>query len=99
MCSQNTFLGMVRQVETMIPLVEEFELPLLLANLKRCHMHLSALASMQKPENAVVAEAAHEVRVALDNCHNADGMGEDSKERLAQVWVGLRLMCEKPSSI
>ena len=99
MCSQNTFVSMVQQVETMIPLVEEFELPLLLANLKRCHMHLSALATMQKPEIATVVEAAHEVRVALDNCNNAEGMGEDSKERLAQVWVGLRLMSEKPSTI
>lgn len=99
MYSRNTFSNMVQQVETMIPLVEEFELPLLLANLKRCHMHLSALASMQKPERAVLAEAAHEVRVALDNFNNAEGMGDESKERLAQVWVGLRLMSEKPSTI
>lgn len=99
MYSHNTFSSMVGHVETMIPLVEEFELPLLLANLKRCHMQLSALASMQRPERAVLAEAAHEVRVALDNINNAEGMGEDSKERLAQVWVGLRLMSEKPSAI
>lgn len=99
MYPRNTFSTMVEHVETMIPLVEEFELPLLLANLKRCHMHLSALASMQRPERAVLAEAAHEVRVALDNFNNAECVGEDSKERLAQVWVGLRLMSEKPSSI
>lgn len=99
MYSQNTFSTMVQQVETMIPLVEEFELPLLLANLKRCHMHLSALAVMKKPEQAAVAEAAHEVRAALDNYHNADGAVAESRDRLTQVWVGLRLMSEKPSLI
>lgn len=99
MYSQNTFSTMVQQVETMIPLVEEFELPLLLANLKRCHMQLSALAVMHKPERAVVAEAAHEVRAALDSYNNAEGVVAEAKDRLAQVWVGLRLMSEKPSVI
>lgn len=99
MYSQNTITSMVRQVETIIPVVEEFELPILLANLKRCHLQLSALAQLQKPERAEVAAAAHEVRVALDSCSNAEGMGAESKERLAQVWVGLRLLSEKPSVI
>lgn len=99
MYSQNAFSNMVEQVETMIPVIEEFELPMLLANLKRCHMQLSQLASMQKPERVAVAEAAHEVRVALDSYHNAEGAAAEGKERLAQVWVGLRLMSEKPVSI
>ncbi len=99
MYSQNTFSNMIEQVETMIPLVEEFELPMLLANLKRCHMQLSALASTHRPERGAVVEAAHEVLVALDSYHNAEGAVAESKERLAQVWVGLRLMSEKPVAI
>ncbi len=99
MSSQNTFSNMVEHVETMIPVVEEFEMPMLLANLKRCHMHLSSLAAMQKPERAAVVEAAHEVRAALDSYDNADGAVAEGKERLTQVWVGLRLLSEKPVSI
>lgn len=99
MSSQNTFSSMVEHVETMIPLVEEFEMPVLLANLKRCHMQLSHLAAMQRPERAAVTEAAHEVRAALDSYDNAEGAVSESKERLTQVWVGLRLMSEKPATI
>lgn len=99
MSSQKTFSAMVRQVETMIPVVEEFELPHLLANLKRCHMHLSSLAQAHKPEQAAVAEAAHEVRVALESYSNVEGEVAKDQERLAQMWVGLRLMSEKDAAI
>ncbi len=99
MQAYNTFSSMVEQVATMIPVVEEFDVPALLASLKRCHMHLASLTNVKVPERSAVAEAAHEVLVALEGFRNAEGVVAEDRERLAQVWVGLHLMSEKPVSI
>lgn len=99
MLSKNTFSTMVQQVETMIPMVEEFELPHLLANLKRCHMQLSALSRTAVHEKTAVVEAAHQVRVTLEGYNNAEGEVAQDKERLAQIWVGLQLLSAKAFAI